>query len=117
MKIRMLSLVCIILVTLFIVPSAYAFFCRGSDLVKYMKECEKRNYSTEYSVFECGLYMGFNVGVYDATDHIYRGEENITRGQINKIVMIYLKAHPERWNEPAVDLVMDALKEAFPLNQ
>jgi hypothetical protein len=33
--------------------------------------------------------------------------------EICAIVSKYLKQHPERWNEPAFDLVIDALKQSF----
>ena len=41
----------------------------------------------------------------------------ITINQISAIVSKYLKNHPERWNESAAVLVIDALVEAFPLKK
>jgi hypothetical protein len=38
----------------------------------------------------------------------------VTPGQIFAIVAKYLNNHPEKWNEPAVILVVEAIKEAFP---
>ncbi len=39
---------------------------------------------------------------------------NITVRQACTIVGEYLKEHPERWNEPAHFLVLEALIQAFP---
>ena len=36
-------------------------------------------------------------------------------GQLAAVVSKYLTNHPEKWSEPAVDLVIKALQEAFPL--
>jgi len=112
MKIRTISLVCIILVTFLIVPSAHAAFYSGNDLVKLMRMYEKTSPSAE-----AGMFLGFVGGVYDATRHMYGDKDNVILGQIRAVVTNYLKAHPERWNEPAADLVIDALKEAFPKDQ
>jgi hypothetical protein len=38
-------------------------------------------------------------------------------GQLAAVVSKYLKNHPEKRSEPAVDLVIKALKEAFPLKR
>ena len=40
--------------------------------------------------------------------------DGTTTGQLHRIVVKYLKAHPEETHTPAVVLVMVALREAFP---
>ncbi len=39
---------------------------------------------------------------------------NVSVNQMCAIVTKYLKIHPEKWNQCASELVIEALKEAFP---
>jgi len=38
-------------------------------------------------------------------------------GQLAAVVSKYLKNRPEKWSEPAVDLVIKASQEGFPLKR
>ena len=40
--------------------------------------------------------------------------KGVTVGQLEAIVKKWLSLHPARWNEAAVDLVEEALRESFP---
>lgn len=41
----------------------------------------------------------------------------VTVGQLTSVVKNWLARYPQRWNESAVPLVQDALREAFPCNK
>lgn len=97
--------------------SANAYFIRGSELATQMKEYDKaeiRSRDTKY--YGVGNYAGFIYAVHDAYElnNITCSGSGVTKGQVLAIVAKYLKATPERWNEPAFNLVADALKGAFP---
>jgi hypothetical protein len=114
---RLYTLVCIVLVTLLLTHSAWAgFFYDGNKLVEAMRQYEKaemKDRDADYS--RAWEYRGYVVGVHDATDLMHGSQEHVTALQICAIVANYLKAHPEKWNEPASDLVVEALKQAFPI--
>jgi hypothetical protein len=114
---RILRFVCMMLATLFLAQSVHAgYFYEGNGLVKAMREYEKaetKDRDTDYSM--AWQYRGYVIGVHDATDLMYGPKQNVSERQICAIVAKYLKAHPEKWNEPASDLVITALKEAFPI--
>jgi hypothetical protein len=91
----------------------------GNKLVEDMRAFEKENVNVtilEYML--SGRYQGYVAGVSDATaDILWQLKKNVNMGQIIAIVSKYIKNHPERWNEPAVVLVIDALKEVFPIKK
>ena len=79
-----------------------------------MHKAETSSQDTSY--YDVGNYAGFILGVCDAyslNELICLGN-GVTKGQILAIVAKFLKANPERWNEPAFFLVVAALKGAFP---
>lgn len=104
--------------TVFVVTPLEAgdVFKSGHVLVKGMRENDKcvMNIKEDISWIDVGEYMGFIIGVHDATWSEYATPKNATIGQIIEVVSKYLKEHPERWSEPAYWLVRDALEEAFP---
>lgn len=55
-------------------------------------------------------------GVFDATQGlaIYCSPQNTSEGQVSKVVALYLDSHPEQLSLPASDIILQALKEAFP---
>lgn len=92
-------------------------FTSGTELVDHMKENDKAVAGKkEVDWLKTGLYLGFIGGVYDACDGAFfcAGPSDPTQGEIVSAVSKYLKDHPERWNEPAVVLIVDALKAAYP---
>jgi hypothetical protein len=91
--------------------SAVVSFVSGNKLVELMKEHDRN----DPQAIEAGEYGVYILGVYDATRLLYNIPENTTIGQIGAVVSKYLKDHPEKWGEPASDLIIKALQEAFPL--
>jgi len=101
------------------VPSSYGqMLFEGNKLVFFMKGYEQSENEANVKNYASALaYNVFIRGVFDATHHMYYNINNVEPQQLCAVVTKYLKAHPERWNEPAVKLVIDALKEAFPKKQ
>jgi len=56
-------------------------------------------------------YMGYAVGVIDSNYDLIFFPPDITIQQLFKAVGNYLEAHPNEWQEPAVNLVIRALTE------
>jgi len=117
MRTRTLHIVCIVLAVFFLASTAEAqqYFHDGNDLVRLMKEYEKaeaKDPNTDY--MEVRHYGAYILGVHDATTVLYGDKGKISIQQILGIVAKYLKAHPEKLNGPGSDLVIEALKEAFP---
>lgn len=121
MKNKRLLLVQTILIIFILTPLVHAggaYFYDGNKLVQHMKEWEKgEEHDKDGSFFQSGTYLGYVIGVFDASTYLFGPTVNVTAGQICAIVAKYLKANPEKWNEPASDLIIKALKEAFPLNK
>jgi hypothetical protein len=59
--------------------------------------------------------VGFIVGLHDVLEKSRMiCTDKTTRGQIAAVITKFLNDNPARWNEPAVVLVSEALKKAFP---
>jgi hypothetical protein len=56
-------------------------------------------------------YMGYVVGVIDSNYDVIFFPPDVTVEQLFKAVGMYLEVHPEKWQEPAVNLVLQALME------
>jgi len=68
-------------------------------------------------VYRCSYADGYLNGVMD----VYQGvggmkvpEDGVSEAQVEGVVMLYLKSHPEVRDQPAAALAMQAFKEAFP---
>ncbi len=87
----------------------------GTELVQLMREYEKAQRNDKSAnLYIAGEYVGYVMGFYDATWFFYAEVRNITPEGVADVVGKFLNQHPEKWNRPAWDLVMEALKEAFP---
>jgi hypothetical protein len=87
----------------------------GNELVQLMREYEKAERNDKSTNWhKAGEYLGYVRGFYDATWFFYADSQNITAGKVAAVVAKFLNQHPEKWNRPAWDLVMEALQEAFP---
>jgi hypothetical protein len=87
----------------------------GNELVQLMREYEKAERNDKSADWrKAGEYLGYVMGFYDATWFFYAAPQNITAGRVTAVVAAFLNQHPEKWNRPAWDLVMEALREAFP---
>lgn len=73
--------------------------------------------SGEVNLVMIGAFLAYVAGVYDTLSFAFSTPDGVTVGQICAIVSKYLKNHPERWSEAADLLVVDALREAFPLKK
>jgi hypothetical protein len=118
-KTRCISVLFMFMLLAFIHSQALAGFFTGNDLVVLIPEYEKAEAKAS-DVEDWGkawLYSGYVSGVYDATQDLYNIPVSPSRRQINAVVTKYLKNHPEKWSESAANLVIKALKEAFPLKK
>jgi len=114
--IKRASLVIILaLLVLCISSDSSAFFEDGNNLVRRLREFEKARAGDPNANYDdATYYMGFVIGVHDATAYNYNTPSQITVGQIWAVVAKYLKDNPEKWSQPASLLVMEALRKAFP---
>jgi Rap1a immunity proteins len=105
----------IVLFTVFIFSFHSAFATSGNDLIDGMRsylKAEKDYTKADYLL--SGNYMGYVQGVAEATVSDYSLPSGVTPDDLYHIVANYLEKHPNRWNEPAANLVRNALLEAFP---
>jgi hypothetical protein len=112
-----------LLVIIFIVlfaPMAEAQFS-GQDLVDEWKAYQRvtsKSSGKRTDQVQAADYMGFLQGVWDTASYYdftpHGAGKGMTVHDLCRLVGKYLERHPERWHEPAVILVMDALNEAFP---
>ena len=101
------------------VPAAYSsvYFWDGHRL-KELSDAEERisrGSPQDGDITPAGALMGYVVGVGEVLDGVASClPKGASVGQITAVVQKYLHAHPEKWNEPAKDIVSQALKQAFP---
>jgi len=91
-------------------------FLKGNDLVGLMREYEKskRGEQGANKVSE-GIYFGYVMGIVDADNgKSISLNASVTAQQLLAIVCKYLNESPEKWDKPAQDIVIEALKKAFP---
>ncbi len=85
----------------------------GNELVKLANDYD-RNPGSHNS----GEFMGYVLGVYDATKGFgffcIPSGRGITKGQILEIVKKDLRDHPQLWHEPAYTFVIDSLMDQYP---
>ena len=90
--------------------TAYAQFWDGTKLIQALENNMRGDAS-----FEDGTATGYVMGVADtAADFSVCPPSNVSVKQVKRVVFNYLKAHPEKWNEPANFPVLDALRETWP---
>ncbi len=61
------------------------------------------------SFYDVGTCWGFVAGVMDARSGELQVSDDMTIGEAVALVREFVHAHPERWDDPAVDLVVAAL--------
>ncbi len=95
---------------------AHAEFKTGNELVTTWREYAKASAGNPYNDNDEGFYTGYVAGVCDANMHVnIIIPEGATIGQACDVVGRWLETHPEELNKPAKQLVIKALKEAFPM--
>ena len=118
MRNPVLKMLAIILLISALLPLGNAHakeFLSGTDLVQLMREYEKAQRNDKSTdLLKAGEYLGYVTGFYDATWFFYADVRNLTPERVAIVIAKFLNQHPEKWNRAAWDLVMEALKEAFP---
>lgn len=72
-------------------------------------------YNSSGSSFDGGFYKGYISSLAEVfLETEYCPPEKFTDNQAAAIVWKWLKANPERWAEPGANVVLAALKTAFP---
>lgn len=89
----------------------------GSDLMQGLaahdRALDGRDSGTD--AVDGGMALGYVMGVSDALrSPIVCVPPNSTNRQFAAVVKLYLRNHPEEWNEEAFGLVVKALSQAFP---
>jgi hypothetical protein len=93
--------------------NAVAGFYTGNDLVKDMREYDKKEAgASDFSPVGAAYFVGYITGVSDASV-LFNAPRYMTVRRVCDIVAKYLKDHPEQWAEPASDIVIKALEEAY----
>ena len=97
---------------------SHAFMMSGTNLVEAMEgyEATQHNKSTATQDYQrSATYMGYIFGVTDAyDDFVFCPPGSSTGKQYFEIVRKYIKDNPEEWSGPALFLVTEPLKTAFP---
>jgi hypothetical protein len=99
------------------IQPSYSQFRDGNKLIEDMREYEKQLRGEQVvNYFSEGYFMGYVAGVFDVTCllNLFSTPTNVTQGQICAIVVKYLNEHPEEWNQPAFNLIINALHKSFP---
>jgi hypothetical protein len=101
-----------ILLTCLALPlPSWANFTSGNELHEWLSQSQDKNESR----YHTGLFRGYVSGVVDTgNDVLFCTPDGVTRGQYTAVVAKYIKEHPEQWNQPASELVISAMKQAFP---
>ncbi|WP_143524249.1 Rap1a/Tai family immunity protein [Pseudomonas sp. 382] len=88
-----------------------AWSITGNDLIGWIPDYERATKST----FNSGMFLGYTAGVAEATVGVlFCPPPEVTNGQNAAIVAKWLRQNPERWAEPASNLVITALQKAYP---
>jgi len=90
-------------------------FLLGNDLVKMMREYDlgmKKASNTDSTA--ASSYHAYIMGVCDAKADKLEYQPEADSHQTCAIVSEYLKAHPEKWNQSAAQIVIEALKNTSP---
>ena len=90
----------------------------GYDLVALWREYRKLDSGQVTVDINICDYRGYVAGVCDVCNcWLFTTPEGTTQGQVCEVVGKWLELHPQRWHEPAMPLVIQALQGAFPYYQ
>ena len=105
----------IVLFAVIVLSFHSAFAISGNDLIPGMRVYLKADKDyTKADFLLAGNYLGYVQGVVEATTSDYSLPKDITADQMCRIVAKFLEKHPQRWKEPAPNLIRNALQEAYP---
>ena len=87
----------------------------GQKLVEGWKAFQSREAGMvgQYETKEASFYAGYVRGVAEVISVFYDIPSDFIAEESNYLVGKYLDQHPERWNEPAVKLVVAAFERRF----
>jgi hypothetical protein len=115
------TLVLLAMASIFAAGVNEAAIVYGSDLVQYMKAYDKQADGKPLEggdLRNASLFVQYIEGVLTTapggTFWGYQLPDGETIGQVNAVVSEYLKAHPDKWNATGTQLILEALREAFP---
>ena len=89
----------------------------GNDLKKWMDASDRyeQGKSDGGDALFTGLFSGYVGGIADALNgYVICFPKGVPRRQMNAIVKQYMIANPAKWNQPADELVIEALSQPFP---
>ncbi|MBB5200843.1 hypothetical protein HNR39_002685 [Glaciimonas immobilis] len=89
----------------------------GNNLMRWIGSDDRINASrpTGGDFLDSGTLIGYVTGSSDAfSGYLFCPPSGATVGQLMAVTKKYVSDRPARWNESASDLVIDALKDAFP---
>lgn len=82
----------------------------GNDLVKWIPD-----YEANSGTFGGGVFIGYVAGIADfGRGILFCPVGEVTNGQNGAIVVKYLRNNPEKWNYSGSNLVVAALRQAYP---
>jgi hypothetical protein len=106
-----IALVTMVLCTAF---DSAAQLMDGNKLAADMREFEKaERKDPDTNCQQAFFYVGYVIGVYDASDDFYLYPGKPTIKEICSLVAKYLKDNPGKWGRAADLLVIEALQKAF----
>jgi len=87
----------------------------GYDLVALWRQYKKLESGQAAIDINIGDYRGYVAGVCDVCNRwLFTTPEGTTQGQLCAVVGKWLEEHPQRWHEPAMPMVIEALQASFP---
>jgi hypothetical protein len=90
--------------------SASADYFSGNDLNQELLSSGR--------VIDIAMFRGYVAGVQDVSNgQLFCVPEDVPLSQASAIVQKYLSDNPRLWNKPAKDLVVRALRSAYPCGQ
>lgn len=110
----------VFILTVAIATSAFGTYNDGNFLIKGWRELRKAMDSptAEIDYFNVGIFIGYVEGITEVYNGaLFSYPYGTIRQQIVQIVGNYLEKHPERWNVAGFELIIDAMKEAYPLKR
>jgi hypothetical protein len=92
-------------------------YTTGNDL---QEQCRVNDISSIREAFDGGFCSGFIEGYAQlammarSTPKMLCLPQQVTRGQVKRVIVKYFDEHPEKLHLPAAQLVYDATNKAFP---
>jgi len=113
----LMIIICIVGVT-----CVHAGFWTGNDLIDGWRIVHKMIRGDQGKIkneelIELGRYSGYVIGVVDATQNLYNLPAGFQLNQALEIVGKYIDSHPETRSKPGAELVVTAMREAFPFSK